>query len=194
MAGFHNLWSLSEALPSSFFCHLSYPSNKLQESDKGQIFYWSIQTCSRIRLLFNWSIVTMLKKPQNCPISDFFDLTPKYFLLLLLYTNLVPPSTDPVPSYINQCHSILTQYHQVSTSTNLYCCCLAIAHSCTVYPGSCSFFFSLKGVFFYIWVFFKSKQLSQITFRDPCLRRWENAADFWLSSSFAGKPSFRGTE
>ena len=26
------------------------------------------------------SIVTMLKKPQNYPISDFFDLTPKYFL------------------------------------------------------------------------------------------------------------------
>ena len=57
----------------------------LQESDKGQIFYWSIQTCSSIRLLFFDCrlIVTMLKKTQNCPISDFFNLTPKYFLPLL---------------------------------------------------------------------------------------------------------------
>ena len=32
----------------------------------------------------------------------------------------LPPSTDPVPSYINQYHSILTQNHQVSTITALY--------------------------------------------------------------------------
>ena len=62
------------------------------------------------------SIVTMLKKPQNCPISDFFDLTPKYFLPLLPYTDLVPPSTDPVPPSTNQYRSILTQYHQWSKS------------------------------------------------------------------------------
>ena len=43
----------------------------------------------------------MLKKPQNCPISDFFNLTPKYFLPLLPYTDLVPPSTDPVPPSTN---------------------------------------------------------------------------------------------
>ena len=48
------------------------------------------------------SIVTMLKKTQNCPISDFFDLTPKYFLPLMPYTDLVPPSTDPVPPSSNQ--------------------------------------------------------------------------------------------
>ena len=95
---------------------------KLQESDKGQIFYWSIQTCSRIRLLFDWlSIVTMLKKPQNCPISDFFNLTPKYFLPLLPYTDLVPPSTDPVPPSTNQYRPILTHYHHKPTSTAQYC-------------------------------------------------------------------------
>ena len=64
-------------------------------------------------------IVTMLKKPQNCPISDFFDLTPKYFLPLLPYTDLVPPSTDPVPPSTNQYRPILTQYHHVSTITTL---------------------------------------------------------------------------
>ena len=53
-------------------------------------------------------IVTMLEKPQNCPISDFFDLTLKYFLLLLHYTDLVPPSTDPVPPSTNQYRPILT--------------------------------------------------------------------------------------
>ena len=71
--------------------------------------------------LIDWlSIVTMLKKPQNCPISDFFDLTPKYFLPLLPYTDLVPPSTDPVPPSTNQYRPILTQYHHGSTITALY--------------------------------------------------------------------------
>ena len=60
--------------------------------------------------------------------------------------SFVPPFTNPVPllltrdlvpSYINQYLSILTQYHQVSTSTNLYCCCLGITDFCTVYPGCC---------------------------------------------------------
>ena len=64
-------------------------------------------------------IVTMLKKPQNCPISDFFDLTPKYFLPQP-YTDLVPPSTDPVPPSTNQYRRILTQYHHGSTITALY--------------------------------------------------------------------------
>ena len=32
---------------------------------------------------------------------------------------------------------ILTQYHQVATSTKLYCFCLGTTDSCTVYPGSC---------------------------------------------------------
>ena len=54
------------------------------------------------------TIVTMLKKPQNCPISDFFNLTPKYFLPLLPYTDPVPLSTDPVPPIINHYRPILT--------------------------------------------------------------------------------------
>ena len=94
-------------------CSERYPVAFLQESDKGQIFYWSIQTYSRIRLLIDWSIVTMLKKPQNCPISDFFDLTTKYFLPLLPYTDPVLPNTK-------QYRPKLTQYHHVSTITTLY--------------------------------------------------------------------------
>ena len=37
----------------------------LQKSDKGQIFYWSSQTCTRVSRLFGCD------HPQNCPISDF---------------------------------------------------------------------------------------------------------------------------
>ena len=94
---------------------------------------WSILFCrSLIKVKFStdqfrpalgsgccFSIVTMLKKPQNCPISDFFNLTPKYFLPLLSYTDLVPPSTDPVPPSTKQyrplltnCHPLLIKYHQ----------------------------------------------------------------------------------
>ena len=65
-------------------------------------------------------LLTMLKKPRNRPISDFFDLTPKYFLVFLHYTDLVPPSTDPVPPSTNQYRPILTQYHHGSTITALY--------------------------------------------------------------------------
>ena len=71
----------------------------LQECDKGQIFYWSIQTCSRIMRLF--VDCHHAQKPKNRPLSDFFDLTPKNFLPLLPYTDLVPPSTDPVPPSTN---------------------------------------------------------------------------------------------
>ena len=61
------------------------------------------------------SMVTMLKKPQNCPISDFFDLTPIYFLSLLHYTDPVPPSSDPVPPSTKQYRLLLNQYHHIST-------------------------------------------------------------------------------
>ena len=63
-------------------------------------------------------IVTMLKKPQNCPISDFFDLTPIYFLSLLHYTDPVPPSSDPVPPSTKQYRPILTQYHHIFFFSN----------------------------------------------------------------------------
>ena len=65
-------------------------------------------------------IVTLLKKPQNCLISYFFDLTPIYFLSLLHYTDPVPPSSDPVPPNTKQYRPILTQYHHGSTITALY--------------------------------------------------------------------------
>ena len=83
----------------------------LQESDKGQIFYWSIQTCSRIRLLFDCdhaqktsklpyfrlfrpdtqilSALTALYWPSN---AFYWPSTTKY--------QPVPPFTDSVPSYI----------------------------------------------------------------------------------------------
>ena len=83
----------------------------LQKSDKGKIFYWSSQTCTRVSRLFGWLVVTIRKKTQNCPI------TPKYFLP---FTDLVPASTDPVPPSTNQYRPILTQYHHVSTITAFY--------------------------------------------------------------------------
>ena len=89
----------------------------LQKSDKDQTFYWSSQTCSRIRRLFGRCHHP--QKPENCPISDFFNLTSKYFLLLLPYTDLVPLSTDPVPPSTNQYRPIMTQYHHVSTIADL---------------------------------------------------------------------------
>ena len=108
----------------------------------------------------------MLKKPQKCPISDFFDLTPKYFLVFLYYTDLVPPSNDPVPPSTNQYRPILIQYYQVQPSTapywpstiiyqpvplhtdpvppsisqcQLILLLLGITDFCTVYPGSCTY-------------------------------------------------------
>ena len=97
---------------------ISQQNVSLQNSDKGQIFYRSSQTCSRIRRLFSRLVVTMLKK--DCPISGFLDLTTKYFLPLLHYTDIVPPSTDLVPPSINNYCPILTHYHQVSIITALY--------------------------------------------------------------------------
>ena len=56
--------------------------------------------------MVGWLFVTMLKKPQNCPISDSFNLTPQsfcpYCLILTLYSHL------------------LTTYHKVPTRTGLY--------------------------------------------------------------------------
>ena len=116
------------------------PKPFLQKSDKGQVFYWSSQTSTR----FSRLVVTMLKKPQNCPISDFFILTPKYFLpycLILTWNRLlltqyhqvpnstwpstityqpVPPYTDPLPPRTNQDRPILTHFHHVPTNTAPY--------------------------------------------------------------------------
>ena len=96
----------------------------------------------------------MLKKPQNCSISDFFNLTPKYFLPVRTALNWPSsafywPSTTkywPVPPSIKQYRPILTQYPQEpTTSTALYWTSTTkcIYHNfillldfCTVYPRS----------------------------------------------------------
>ena len=84
----------------------------LHKSDKGQIFHWSSQTA-----LGSGGCLFVdchhAQKPENCPISDLFNLTPKYVLALLPFTDLVPPSTDPVPPSTNQYRPKLTQYHHV---------------------------------------------------------------------------------
>ena len=80
----------------------------------------------QVRLLKDQAVVCSLfmchhaQKPENGPISDLFNLTPKYFLLLLPYTDLVPRSTDPVPPSTNQYRPLLIQYHQVPTSIAPY--------------------------------------------------------------------------
>ena len=100
----------------------------MQEYDKGQIFYWSIQTCSRIMLLFDRSV-----SPSSDSVPPSTD---RYCLLLNQYHHIptstapywpsttkyqsIPTYTDPVSSYINQCRLPLTQYRQVPTSTTPY--------------------------------------------------------------------------
>ena len=76
---------------------------------------------------------------------------------VLTYTDPIPSCIDQYRLQLAQCDQvpttaafywpctiinqpvrfILTQYHQVWSSTNLYCCCLRIRDFCTVYPGSC---------------------------------------------------------
>ena len=53
----------------------------LQKSDKGQIFYWSRHTA----LGSGGCLVVChhAQKHEKSPISDLFNLTPKYFLPLL---------------------------------------------------------------------------------------------------------------
>ena len=70
----------------------------LQESDKGQIFSLSIQTCFRIRRLIDCHHA---QKTSKLPYFRLLRPIPKYFLPLLPYTDLVPRSTDPVPPSTN---------------------------------------------------------------------------------------------
>ena len=60
--------------------------DKLQESDKSQIFYWSSQTAlgSGSWLIVDWWIVNHAQKPENGPISDLFNLTQNTFCLYCL--------------------------------------------------------------------------------------------------------------
>ena len=108
----------------------------LQESDKSQIFYWSSQTCNRIRQLIDWcmgGLLTMLKNLKTALFQTFST----WHRILSAFTALywpstafywpsttkyqpVPPHTDPVPSWINHYRLILIQCHQVPTSRATY--------------------------------------------------------------------------
>ena len=105
-----NLWVCRSQKGSKFANQVHHQF--LQKSDRGQIVYWSIQTAlgSGSCSLF---VCHHAQKPESCPISDLFNLIPKYFLPL-------PPSTDPVPPSTNQYRPILTQCHLGPTSTAFY--------------------------------------------------------------------------
>ena len=104
----------------------------LQESDKSQIFYWSSQTCTRIRQLMG-GLLTMLKNLKTALFQTFSTwhrilsaLTALYWPSTAFYWpsttkyQPVPPSTDPVPSCISYYCPLLIQYHQISTSIATY--------------------------------------------------------------------------
>ena len=57
------------------------------------------------------------QKPENCPFSYLFNLTPKYFLPLQPYTDLVPPSTEPVPRHNETSFFPLAVIHYVPVTT-----------------------------------------------------------------------------
>ena len=62
----------------------------LQESDKSQIFYWSSQTCTRIRQLIDcWLLLTMLKNLKTALFQTFST----WHRILSAFTALYWPST-----------------------------------------------------------------------------------------------------
>ena len=52
-------------------CNDNVKNNILQESEEGQISYLSIQTCTRIMLLFD-GLLTMIKKNSKLPYFRLF--------------------------------------------------------------------------------------------------------------------------
>ena len=101
-----------------------------------EIFYWSSQTCTRVRLLFGWLFGWMSACSKTSKLSYFRLFQPDTQILSALTAlywpsaafywpsttkyQPVPPSTDPVPSCINYYRPLLIQYHQVSTSIATY--------------------------------------------------------------------------
>ena len=71
------------------------PKPFLQKSDKGQVFYWSSQTSTR----FSRLVVTThhAQKASKLPYFRLFHPDTQILSTLLPYTDLEPPSTDPVP-------------------------------------------------------------------------------------------------
>ena len=110
------------------FCLKSCGCEFLQKSDKGQYFYWSSQTCSRISrnclLIRLWPCSKKLKNTFStwhpnafCPTALYWPSTAFYWPSTTKYQPL-RSHTDPVPSCIN------------------WECCFGIRDFCTVYPGS----------------------------------------------------------
>ena len=124
--------------------HYGCPSRFCRSLIKVKFFIDQVRPAlGPVGLLVGW-LSPCSKKPQNCPISDFFNLTPKYFLpycLILTWNRLlltqyhqvpnstwpstityqpVPPYTDPLPPRTNQDRPILTHFHQVPTNTAPY--------------------------------------------------------------------------
>ena len=99
----------------------------LQESDKGQISYWSNQTCTRIMLSIDWLIVNHSQKTSKLPYFRLFRpdtqilsaLTALYWPSTAIYWpsttkyQPVPPDTDLVPSWIKHYCLKLIQCHQL---------------------------------------------------------------------------------
>ena len=73
----------------------------LQKSDKGQIFYWKSQTCTRIMRLFD-SRLSPCSKTWKLPYFRPFQPDTQILSTLTAFTDLVQPSTDPVPPSTNQ--------------------------------------------------------------------------------------------
>ena len=104
----------------------------LQESDKGQISYWSNQTCSRIMLSINccWPFSKNLKTALFQTFSTYTQILSALTALYRPSTAFywpsttkyqpVPPYTDPAPPTTNQCCLLRTMFHHVSTSTAFY--------------------------------------------------------------------------
>ena len=61
------------------FSHLFSFIFFLQKSDKGQILYWSSQTCTRVRRLFGCLVVTMLKNLKTALFQTYSTWHPNTF-------------------------------------------------------------------------------------------------------------------
>ena len=58
-------------------------------------FFWSSPTCSKDRAFFFGFLFPCLKRLYHCSISDFSNMTPKYFLITSYLDHLWPSSHRP---------------------------------------------------------------------------------------------------
>ena len=108
----------------------------LQKSDKGQVFYLSSQTCTRIWGLFDWLIDWLPPCSKTWKLPYFRCFQPDTQILSALTALYWPstashwlsttkyqpvlPYTDPAPSCINHYRPLLILYHQILTSIAPY--------------------------------------------------------------------------